>query len=613
MKLITAILSLLVPLAAMATVSESDRALVERNRNLLLNGGAEAGLATLAVSGGAKTLLSGASNVSSGNGAFRWDASASSQTACFPLTAIPNGWYGDNGLLMLRYKTTATDYQIVVTDGTNNLATPVILPANTRYQLATFNFGFPMSGSVKACILSQSNATAIDFDEAYLGLATNLTLVSQSSVYGTSFFSPTALCVWTVTDTIAGTWYDFPADTDCNNPTLTGAAQTPPSKTPSGYYTSVPPGIYEVIAQGYFSNSTEGAYTLTDGTSQSGYAVSEVRSNTLVGYFTYTTTQPIINWRPLASARIGGYTSSILNSGYNNSTYSISVKRFPLSSDLALQPSQVANSWSGYFDNNCSWGRTNTAFGDPIADSLCSFGENSNRNFGTVTPYLSGSDKLPGIVFTPKKTENVYWVCANPFTSATSTNTWELRLWDGTTTVAYASAIPSGSEFYNAQLCGIYVTTSLSPVTLSVQSRVSGGGTVTIGSSAISATINWSIFDLSSVGQLQIANQVQTPSVGGASIAWAKVNAVCSSSPCTLVDSSGVSSIVRSSTGEYQILFTTGTFSSAPSCSAFCGTGGGYRCRRLVAETSSSYTFHGDDSTGASADVFFDVTCVGHR
>src|SRR5690606_7714105 len=59
----------------------------------------------------------------------------------------------------------------------------------------------------------------------------------------------------------------------------------------------------------------------------------------------------------------------------------IAVYRFPAASEIAYRPELLPGSWSGYHGNDCSFARTNTAYGDPAADASCTFTERTNQNF----------------------------------------------------------------------------------------------------------------------------------------------------------------------------------------------------------------------------------------
>lgn len=114
-----------------------------------------------------------------------------------------------------------------------------------------------------------------------------------------------------------------------------------------------------------------------------------------------------------------------------------------------------------------------------------------------------------------------------------------------------------------------------------------------------------------------IANSVSTGDVAGRRIESARVGSICSSSPCTLTDaSSGIASVTRNSSGNYNVNFVAGTFSSPPSC--VCGTsdsaGNPYTCsfRGGYYTTTTGQMLSYIAGTGYS-DGMIDIWCSGKR
>lgn len=93
---------------------------------------------------------------------------------------------------------------------------------------------------------------------------------------------------------------------------------------------------------------------------------------------------------------------------------------------------------------------------------------------------------------------------------------------------------------------------------------------------------------------------------------------VCSSTPCTIYrQSGGISSITRSATGQYQIVFPSGTFSAPPSCFFTVGNGTDVlTVIETVATPPTSTTFNFNPNTTATTvakDVYGSVACTGPR
>lgn len=150
-------------------------------------------------------------------------------------------------------------------------------------------------------------------------------------------------------------------------------------------------------------------------------------------------------------------------------------------------------SWGGYHDDNCSWSTSSTSFADPSADSTCTLVELFNINFGTVTSYLSGSDKLPGIVFTPSETGG-YYVCSfYTISGASNGDNFSGELSDLSSPITFAEAkINTGDNFRWIGACGIYNATSLASKTIRWRFRSTGGNNVSAGAGA-DVAMTWSI------------------------------------------------------------------------------------------------------------------------
>jgi hypothetical protein len=122
----------------------------------------------------------------------------------------------------------------------------------------------------------------------------------------------------------------------------------------------------------------------------------------------------------------------------------------------------------------------------------------TNTNFGTVASYLSGSDKLPGIVFTPTRIGD-YFVCAVSASSSSGAGSdLQHQLVDGSGTVVGMSsaAVGSANNVIPFTICGKYSASSLSAVTLKIQSAYSSGTGSVSATGALATAITWSIFTL---------------------------------------------------------------------------------------------------------------------
>lgn len=290
----------------------------------------------------------------------------------------------------------------------------------------------------------------------------------------------------------------------------------------------------------------------------------------------------------------------------------------------ALNLATTAASWSGYHDSTCSWARTNASYGDPTADASCGFTETTNSNFGAVTSALSGSDKLPGIVFTPPRLGKIA-VCSPSYAAPNVTAvgaTLGLQLTDGTTVLSESVQNGLISTYYQGFLtCQQYVVTSLSALTIKLQSKASAGQ-ITIGGNGGHA-IEWSVFYIDQQFPAPlILNSVVGTASAVSSIMWGAVTtSVCSASPCTLnatYTQAGISSVTRSGTGAYTVNIGAGYCSAGLTCVANCSvTGVTGNCSvgadlgaTASATTFSFSTYRSDTNAVADSTFRFQCTCT---
>ena len=162
-------------------------------------------------------------------------------------------------------------------------------------------------------------------------------------------------------------------------------------------------------------------------------------------------------------------------------------------STLTAMTAGTAISCQYYHDSTCSWSRTNTSYGDPTADSTCAFTQRSNNNCGTVTSYLSGSDKLPGIVFTPTVTA-YYEICADTQAESAGTPNISFKMTDGTNTWAERGyEISSANNLIPFTICGIQSLTGATPYSVRIQTSSSSSTSVISTNSSAGVAIEWRI------------------------------------------------------------------------------------------------------------------------
>ncbi len=141
--------------------------------------------------------------------------------------------------------------------------------------------------------------------------------------------------------------------------------------------------------------------------------------------------------------------------------------------------SSATYSWTGYNDRSVSnWNYTSTgSFADPATNT--NNGNDvvqvDNNGFGTVTQYASGSRRLPGITFTPPIVGRYRVTAVCPIVIGPGAGqVVMINLTDGTTVIS-EGAVLSAVAAVPITLDGILNISSLSPITLKIQGRVSTG------------------------------------------------------------------------------------------------------------------------------------------
>lgn len=592
--------------------------------NYLLNAGFENGTYGWTASGGAtKTVNSTAKG--EGNFGYDWDSNSASQTLISNSITIPNGLQGRNGIAFCSFKTPSgsATHTLTVDDGTNNLVSPVSITSSAGFSRTTANFIFPSSGSVRLKITSvASNEPEIYIDSCYLGEATNLSQVSQAQLYGTVSISGCS-AAWTTTST---TLASFSAKSGCSY-AVTGNASAPGTNIPAIAFTNLPPGNYVLQAEGSFQNSSgfRSFFQFSDGTNTAtelSVVNNSNASTTAPGInqsIQYTTAQSNVTLQIKSMVISGGTTDLDAESPYN---LVIKVFRFPLTSELAVRPDTLFQSWSGYHNVASGWVTSSGTFGDPSAGSGITLTELTNTNAGTVT---TAASSLPGIIF-PVARAGTLEVCAYANGTQTSAETPSFRIVDGSGTVltpGVSLGVPT-SFYANFGGCGFYKAAAAASVTFKVQFAVStsswnqGAGKAT-GAPAIFWTVRTvtqnitaPIFVGSVTSNTSGTEHVERISFGGNSSG----SSACTSSTCTIVSQSGswASAPTRSAAGTYNIVIAAGEFSSVPSCTC---TPQGISTVDSVCVVRNSSTSTSIDikasvgSTGAAGDDTLNLICMG--
>lgn len=598
-----------------ATLNDVDKQAVW-GRNVLANGGFENGKAGWTASGGSFATVMSGSNLLTGKVTVTWDSNGASQTLTTSAT-IPKGLYGKNGVAVCKTQTpsgTAT-HTLGVTATAGTLVSSAITSSTTPvYDYRSFIF--PSSGSVTIAITSvAADEPLIAIDDCFLGDASevNLTNVSQAQFIGSAYIPVTANCLWSRSNTAIGA---FTSDADCPGPTVEvnpgpGTIQTTDADLPQFTVNNLPPGTYQVIIAGPgipTGSNAYVAYAIYDGTDTRGEQGGASSLTTMTGPFSIVGTFTYSSAGNRTFAVHGRASANTVNIDPRSHRVHFSIYRFPSSSEQAYRPDVAAQSWSGYHANDCSWARTNTAYGDPTADATCTFTERTNSNFGTVTTYTV-TNAMPGIVFTPKKAGR-YFVCALPQLGGGSVGgaTYAARLWDGTTTIAEADGeTVSGSPPISTPLCGIYVASSTSAKTLSIQTS-SSSGSITVNAVRSNTSVEWSIFAIDQqIPAPLLVNSVVTKYSGVMGTEHAEINCDASSA-LTQNPGSWLSSIGNRSTAACALTIASGVFSATPYSCQVTVKAATVQATACSCSSATSCTVY-----GASADYDAYVSITGPR
>ena len=429
------------------------------------------------------------------------DASAQNGYCEWDLDTIQEGDKTGNCEASGLFKGDASLYKVQVTDGTNVVNSSSVL-ANVSDWTA-FSVNYPC-GSTRKIRLTQTESgtgAAVNVGRVSWSRATNIGTVSQAQFFGSITYAATSNCIWQNSGNATQTYQNFPADTDCPTPTVTGSVSAPGTKIPAAVVARLPPGSYMFVASGVFQGASaaqsNAIFRLHDGTNPlNGVVASNLAQSTspqepaagnLVAYVTYSTAQSNITFNIQSANHMGVSATQQINNNLN--PLNISIYRYPTSEETVYRPEVNSAYYSGYHGSGCSaWTRTNTAYGAITDDaSGCTLTDLAKSG---ITAATSGSVS-PALALTLPRT-GTYYACAQVVAGGGSAAVHQFRLWDGTTTIAEGSSDSTSDT--TISLCGPYVASSLTP-TLTVQCKAASG-TCTINSGASDVSILWSVFPL---------------------------------------------------------------------------------------------------------------------
>lgn len=664
MKRIVYLLALLLLLSDAKGAQPTNQALQYiYSKNLLRNPGAEEGKYGWTASAGTFGINTTPSNVSSGRAAFSWDASATGQT--LSNSASANMRDGGQCFARVRYKTTETTvpYVMEVFNGSDIYATVTLTGTSSGYTSAETSFPCSNTGTHRLRVRTSSSAgdpAIIYLDDFYLGYDMNWTILAAGGqLAGRSVIANTSNCTWSRT---AGAGIGaFSTDADCPGPTvgsaLIGTWSTTDADLPQQTITNLPPGEYTLIVTTNITNATNNGYScyvLTDGSTTSGSAcgnfptATNVTPATLVGHWTYSTTQSSRTFAVHASGVTGN--AQIDNaSGSQNTTFTLYWT--PNSTITAAR----LDSTGWYVDANI--GGANPTLGGLSQSSYIGIENGSltlTQNSGSATAWIpcsstndssgttcSAGNESVGVSFTPPRTGD-YLACAS-FGHYMSTGTGSMN---GTVDAAFQivetpnaaqtisqqgkSRVPSTlistiAVVHPLRVCGNFTFNSVGRKTLRLMYEQVISGTVSNNelmadqaSTVGQRDIHWEVYPINRNASVIIPEAVTSNNTSRERIERANVAATCGASPCTIASQSGswLSSITRLGTGDYQLNFAAGIFSSTPSCVIMpINTAVNLLSPNVGSRTRSStqWGFFAVNAAAGAVDIGFDVICMGTR
>lgn len=429
--------------------------------------------------------------------------------------------------------------------------------------------------------------------------------------------------------TVLGTGY-IATDWTAYTPTLVGVGT---ASAVNVYYRRVGDNLQ---AQGVFQTGTTTGVTFS-ASLPSGLSIdtakvtsSTVQVGTIQGVQTSASNTQIPNvsfgpWAVIASTGVS--TSNVYASGHiQNNAFNTEVGTAFLNSQLvsfsfsvpilgwtssqsAYRADSTPASWSGYHDSNCSWTRTNTAYGSfGQGGASCALHERYNRNFGSVTSELSTGQDSPGIVFTPPRSGRYLVTAVFPANAGTTGQSMNWRLWDGTNQLANATY--NNTPTAALTLSGIFNSTGAS-VTIDIQGKATSNSLSIAGSDDL---VDWTIVELDApMPSPYLTGSVQNSGTGVIRSDYYMIANNGTASVSSASDSGTTAS--RTSIGLTVVTFGH-AYSANPACTCsvvdaaqqnrFCSINAALSTSGITISTNVA-------NTGASIDENYNLVCLGNK
>lgn len=586
MRVIYFLFSILLSLNIYAAITDLDKALIGVE-NVSPNGGVESGKNGFSANGGTSAIAIETTNKLSGKAAIKFTSSEATDYLATSAYAVK---HGPNAMMSFYYKSTSAAFVAEVMEGSNVVAT-LALPANTAFQLAELSFvATNATTTYHLHVRGGAAADIIYVDDLYQGKNLNIGSVNLAdkqydiSSYVTGF-NTIDRAVAVVRKTRTGA-YRLEGN-------IGGSFSSPAS--------SFNIGITGVI----FNSAKRQSILVSDsgGNVYSTWAVAGAGENLFRINMSTTISNPILS-------------------------FDVELDSKPTwATDYAAEQvvrAEVANQYGASRWKTAT--NSNTVTDGTLTNMNISGGDSARTNYGAAVNQATAGDiaiKIPSLA------PGTYEVDINATmvtTNANAQNGCEFYITDGTTTrmintvfSEYASNT-RGSASYGKAIFS-YSTIGDRTFTLQAAHTWQSGGCAVISNYFIGLNDTMMTVKpvMPQVAMPQIVNSVGTAyqgqtSLNSLSVGGASVTTACTTSPCTVYNSTGswYTSVTRNQTGDYTVNFAPGVFSARPNC--VCSTYaqlGAIKCLpRTVTSTYMQYQTV-DDPGGARTDDISSVICHG--
>ncbi len=494
-----------------------------------------------------------------------------------------------------------------------------IFEYTTAQSAKTFALQVYNSSGAGDCVVRAASGSI----SSYYAVAKRFPTSSQT-VYSPDTFSSSwagyhaysASCLWSRTNTAFG---DFTGDADCNlvetvnqnfgSVTSYGGA----TEQPGLVFTPIRSGLYEICAEGQFYNSASAfsALRLTaDGSTQIAAQALDMVTGTytpfkLCGFHRVSSTSQV-------SIRLEGRSSSgTLNIGGSSSAGQNVVEWTIKQIEQAIPAPVYAGSSISGIEYACNTGMGNV-------DDTTSFSNAEDGCPFPVVTYSTSRAKRIRFLNNTKSSDTLQFQIKNSGASGTA---W-VTLDSGSFGLTHAYLSQNGTEYGAGRINWISQTdfdVQFGRYRYNTAATFGGAGTDW---SAGMAGYNWRVVKYSNAVPVnsQVTGYVSAaPSDGSIArieygIAYTTNEATaCSSSPCAIRASTGISSVTRASAGQYTLNFSP-AFAAAPVCYIVPSSGLRYvTVGSYTTTTALVQTFTGTIGAPSSTDVAFNFQCIGAK